>query len=65
MRKLKQSTLKKYARSALLERNTGEGHHPHPPIYFHSQRCPSFCDYACNEPKGFRIAEQIAKMESA
>lgn len=55
---LKESTLKRYSRSALLERDDSGR-----PIYFHSARCPSFCDFGCNV-SGSEIADAIEKRES-
>jgi len=57
MKKLKRSTLLKYAKSDLLERWEGDT------IYFHSERCPSYCDYACNGPWGFDVAKQVEAAE--
>lgn len=56
----KQSTLKKYARSFLLER----GENNNEAVFMHSSTCPGYCDFACNGQKGWNIAEQIRKMEA-
>ena len=53
---MKESTLRKYARSDRLERHQGV------PIYYHSAACPGFCEYACNS-KGNQIADAIEKLE--
>ena len=55
---LKISTLRKYARSENLEWHEGK------PLFLHSSRCPSFCDFACNDAHGhgFKIAEDIANL---
>ncbi len=58
--KLKGSTLKRYATHELLERDESGS----TPIYFHSARCESFCDYACNGLHGSDIADAIEAMES-
>lgn len=29
------------------------------PLYVHAKNCSSFCDYACNGPRGFRMIEQL------
>lgn len=54
---LKESTLKQYARSELLERDDAGR-----PIYFHSARCPSYCDFGCNV-RGSEIASAIERLE--
>lgn len=51
---LRISTLKRYAKSELLERDDHGI-----PIYMHHQRCPSFCDFACNGAHGDHIATDI------
>lgn len=53
------STLKKYAKSELLERVE----ETEAPVYMHSSTCPGFCDYACNGNYGSFIAEDIADIE--
>lgn len=50
-------TLRRYARSELLERDQHGD-----PIYMHHERCPSFCDFACNGSHGDLIARDIANM---
>lgn len=53
------STLRKYARSELLE--LGEGGES--PIYMHHGKCPNYCDYACNGHHGFDIATDIDELQ--
>lgn len=55
---LKESTLRRYGASELLERDESGT-----PIYFHSSRCPSFCDFGCNV-NGTEIAEAVERLES-
>lgn len=55
---LKESTLKKYAKSDLLERSD-EG----TPLFLHSASCPSYCDFACRAD-GSEIAAAIEAMEA-
>ncbi len=55
---LRPATLRKYAKSALLERLDGRAH------YMHSARCPNYCDYACKGNHGWCIANDIATLEA-
>ncbi len=55
--KLKESTLKKYYHSMLLELQPNGD-----PNYMHSSRCQSYCEYCCNGDYGFEIADQIKEM---
>ena len=59
--RLKISTLKKYAKSFLLERYPDEDDGT--PIYMHSSTCGGGCDYACNGQRGDLIASNIEEME--
>lgn len=54
---LRITTLKRYAKSELLERDDSGV-----PIYMHHQRCPSFCDFACNGAHGDHIAADIENL---
>jgi len=55
--KLKESTLKRYLRSSLLELDPEEN-----PNYMHSSTCNNYCEYTCNGQYGFEIADQIKEM---
>ena len=51
-------TIRRYAKSELLERGDDDG-----PIYMHHANCPSFCDYSCNGIHGHNIALDVASDE--
>ncbi|KKL57063.1 hypothetical protein LCGC14_2239110 [marine sediment metagenome] len=59
--RLKISTLKRYAKSGLLERLADE--YGGIPVYMHSSSCRGYCDYACNGEHGERIASDIEELE--
>lgn len=52
------STIRRYAKSELLERDDDDR-----PIYMHHGKCGSFCEFACNGGKGEQIAADVETFE--
>lgn len=61
--KITDSTLRRYAKSKLLER--GKSEVGNTPIYFHSAQCSDFliCQFSCNGQQGHKIADAIFDFE--